>query len=194
MLGRRQTLIIAGGILSVSLIGGWVWSSLGNQTDSLPPALTLTPGSDTQTLPTNAANAGKPLANVTLQDADGNKVSTSELHDKPLIINFWFSTCEPCRREMPVLEQAHGTWGEQINFVGVNPQDNATGAEEFAAKYGVDYKLLADKNGELVSEAGISTFPTTLFVNTNGEVVLQYAGELNMDSLQASIEEAFGLK
>ena len=54
--------------------------------------------------------------------------------------------------------------------------------------------MLADKNGELVSKAGISTFPTTLFVNTDGNVVLQYAGELSRETLAASIEEAFGLK
>ena len=194
MLGRRQTLFIVGLVSTVSVVGGWVWSSLGNESGTQAPALTLTPGSDVQTFPTNAANEGEPLAEVTLQNADGDKVSTADLYDKPLIINFWFSTCEPCRREMPVLEQAHGTWGDAINFVGVNPQDNATGAEEFAAKYGVDYRLLADKNGALVSKAGISTFPTTLFVDTNGNVVLQYAGELSRETLAASIKDAFGLK
>ena len=194
MLGRRQTLFIVGLVSTVSLVGGWVWSSLGNESGTQAPALTLTPGSEVQTLPTNAANEGEPLAEVTLQNAAGDEVSTADLYDKPLIINFWFSTCEPCRREMPVLEQSHGTWGDQINFVGVNPQDNAVTAEQFAAKYGIDYRLLADKNGELVSKAGISTFPTTLFVNTDGNVVLQYAGELSRETLAASIEEAFGLK
>ncbi|NBO54464.1 MAG: TlpA family protein disulfide reductase, partial [Actinobacteria bacterium] len=172
MLGRRQFFLILAAVVVVSVGGGWVWSATSDD-ESEPPALTLVPQPGNQTIPTNAANEGTPLPTVDLFSANGDTVSTADLYTKPVVVNFWFSTCEPCRREMPVLQEAHKEWEGKVDFIGVNPQDNPEAAEKFAAKYGVDYQLLLDRNGVLVSEIGVSTFPTTLFVNTAGNVVLQ---------------------
>lgn len=192
MLGRRQFLVILAAVVAVSVGGGWIWSATSDDESELP-ALTLIPQPGDQTIPTNAANEGTPLPIVDLFSASGDPVSTADLYTQPVVINFWFSTCEPCRREMPVLQEAHQEWEGQVDFIGVNPQDNPEGAEKFAAKYGVDYQLLLDRNGVLVSEIGVSTFPTTLFVNSDGNVVLQYAGELTAEEIRTGISKAFGL-
>ena len=192
MLGRRQFFLILAAVVVVSVGGGWIWSAT-SEDGAEPPALTLVPQPGDQTIPTNATNEGSPFPTVDLFSANGDTVSTANLYTKPVVINFWFSTCEPCRREMPVLQEAHQEWEGQVDFIGVNPQDNPEGAETFAAKYGVDYQLLLDRNGVLVSEIGVSTFPTTLFVNTAGNVVLQYAGELTAEEIRTGISKAFGL-
>jgi len=192
VLGRRQFFLILAAVVVVSVGGGWVWSATSDD-DSEPPALTLVPQPGNQTIPTNAANEGTPLPTVDLFSANGDTVSTAALYTKPVVVNFWFSTCEPCRREMPVLQDAHKEWEGKVDFIGVNPQDNPEAAEKFAAKYGVNYQLLLDRNGVLVSEIGVSTFPTTLFVNTAGNVVLQYAGELTAEEIRTGISKAFGL-
>ncbi len=192
MLGRRQFFVILAAVVVVSVGGGWIWSATSDN-DPEPPALTLVPQPGNQTIPTNAANEGTPLPTVDLFSANGDTVSTADLYIKPVVVNFWFSTCEPCRREMPVLQEAHKEWEGKVDFIGVNPQDNPEAAEKFAAKYGVNYQLLLDRNGVLVSEIGVSTFPTTLFVNTAGNVVLQYAGELTAEEIRTGISKAFGL-
>lgn len=184
--------MILAAVVAVSVGGGWIWSATSDDESELP-ALTLIPQPGDQTIPTNAANEGTPLPIVDLFSASGDPVSTADLYTQPVVINFWFSTCEPCRREMPVLQEAHQEWEGQVDFIGVNPQDNPEGAEKFAAKYGVDYQLLLDRNGVLVSEIGVSTFPTTLFVNSDGNVVLQYAGELTAEEIRTGISKAFGL-
>lgn len=193
MLGRRQTLVIAAAMVVASVIGGWIWSAASEDPDSQIPELVLTSSTAPQTIPTNKPNEGEVLPVVDLENAQGEKISTESLLAKPLILNFWFSTCEPCKREMPVLQKVHEATKDEIEFVGVNPQDNPEGAEKFAAKYGVDYQLLLDRNGVLVSKVGISTFPTTLFVNQDGQVILQYAGEVTESKLLELIDEAFGI-
>lgn len=185
--------MIVAAVVVVSVGGGWIWSAASDD-EAEPPALTLVPQPGNQTIPTNSANEGTPLPTVDLFAANGDPVSTADLYTKPVVINFWFSTCEPCRREMPVLQEAHREWEGRVDFIGVNPQDNPEGAEKFASKYGVDYQLLLDRNGVLVSEIGVSTFPTTLFVNTTGKVVLQYAGELTAAEIRTGISKAFGLE
>ncbi|NDD87046.1 MAG: TlpA family protein disulfide reductase, partial [Actinobacteria bacterium] len=34
---------------------------------------------------------------------DGRTISSADWIGTPLVLNFWYSTCEPCRREMPLL-------------------------------------------------------------------------------------------
>ena len=52
---------------------------------------------------TNTDNTGRQLAEVDLKSVAGETISTKSLLGTPTIINIWYSTCEPCRRELPVL-------------------------------------------------------------------------------------------
>ena len=104
-----------------------------------------------------------------------------------MLINFWFTSCPPCRREMPALQQAFETYGNSVRFVGVNVQDSATSIRTFVDELDVTYEMLRDPNGKLVVANGISAFPTTLFIDSNGRIVKQVAGELTSESIDRSI-------
>jgi thiol-disulfide isomerase/thioredoxin len=106
---------------------------------------------------------------------------------QPMLVNFWFTSCPPCRREMPALQQAFETYGEQVRFIGVNVQDSASAIRAFVDELGVTYEMLRDINGNLVVANGISAFPTTLFIDSNGRIVKQVAGELTTESIDRSI-------
>ena len=80
----------------------------------------------------NKVSEGNELASVKLEDAGGNLVSTDTLLGQPLIVNFWFSTCEPCRREFPVLVAADAQFNH-IRFVGVNISDTQSERASAAA-------------------------------------------------------------
>ncbi|MEK7410016.1 MAG: TlpA disulfide reductase family protein, partial [Actinomycetota bacterium] len=140
---------------------------------------------------TNDDLTGRTLPAHTILTLDGTTMSTSDLLGAPLLINFWFSTCEPCRREMPVLAAAHRRYGDSIRFIGLNINDSATVARAFAKKYGVTYELFTEPTGTFVAELGIATAPFTMFVNGDGRIVSQIAGELTASTLDEFIAEAF---
>ena len=152
---------------------------------------TAEPSTDLAAIATNQVSSGEPLPDVTLDAVDGTAVKTRDLLGTPLVINFWYSTCEPCRREMPAFAAAHGTFGDRITFIGVNMYDSAVAASNFAERYGVDYYILLDTNGELVSELGIALAPTTILVDTEGTIVYQESGELTESEITALINEWF---
>ena len=56
----------------------------------------------------------------TVFDADGNAVKLSDYRGKPVILNFWSTTCPPCRQEMPDLDSAFDKYGKEIQFLIVN--------------------------------------------------------------------------
>lgn len=143
------------------------------------------------TIATNRVASGEELPDATLNGVDGSEVTTRDLLGTPLVINFWYSTCEPCRREMPAFAAAHATFGDRVTFLGVNMYDSAVAASNFAERYGVNYDILLDTNGELVGKLGIALAPTTILVDAEGTIVHQESGELTEGEITALINEWF---
>lgn len=143
----------------------------------------------------NADTSGERLPDVTLADVSGAAVSLAEYRGAPLVVNFWFSRCAPCRRELRDFATVHAEVGDRIQFVGVDPFDTVEAMVEFATERGVTYDLLRD-TGEhsgdrlLTDELGIVGYPVTLFVDADGRILRQ-TGEIDADELRAAIEELF---
>ncbi len=135
---------------------------------------------------TNAAVTGRTFPTVNIQTLTGDAFPTAELVGKPLIVNFWYSTCAPCKRELPAFAAMHAKFGDQVRFVGVDTLPPSQGEEAFARDKGVQYELLYDPDGELTTAVGIATSPQTLFIDPSGKIVEQ-TGELTADKLEALI-------
>jgi thiol-disulfide isomerase/thioredoxin len=140
---------------------------------------------------TNAPAVGKQLKPADVRDLNNKVVNTASLFTdgKPALINYWFSNCQPCKREMPALQEAFAKYGAQVNFVGINTQDSSEVATSFIEDLGIDYEILRDPNGESVVANGVSTFPTTFFVNAAGTIIKQIAGELTTDDITSALKE-----
>ena len=186
---HQRKLLIAAVVLAVSVGGGWLWSSASEP--DLDARLT-TPGEvPYPTIATNSAVAGTSLPEVSLLTLDNNTIESITLIGKPLILNFWYSTCEPCRREMPVLATSAVTHSSTVRFVGVNMNDSIETAQNFAKKYNVLYDIMFDPSGSFIGALGIGTAPMTLFVDAQGVIVDQVAGEITADKLESLITKWF---
>lgn len=180
------------GLAAVALVIS-IGSNLGDNDQSTDVVLDE-PGEYQQPgIPTNAPLAGTALENAVVIDMAGNELDTAALSDgRPMLINFWFSNCQPCKREMPALQQAWASYGDTVRFIGVNTQDSESITRSFASDVGVEYELVRDPNGRFVTANGIATFPTTLFVRADGTIVEQVAGEISIDDLTRALSELMG--
>jgi len=93
---------------------------------------------------------------------------------------------------MPTLAGAAQAY-TQVSFLGINPVDRPQDAQSFADRYGVTYPLYLDPNGEALKKSGVGTFPVTLFVDANGVIVKQHAGEITSTQLADYISTYFGI-
>ena|GEM_PF-506769 len=177
---------VAASACAIVILGSFQQDS--NKTDVVldQPGVYQEPG-----IGTNAPVVGKQLKNADVLDLNDALVNTSTLFTdgKPALINYWFSNCQPCKREMPALQAAFTQYGEQINFVGINTQDSPEIVSSFVQDVGVTYRILRDPNGESVVANGVSTFPTTFFVNAAGTIIKQVAGELTAEDISAALKE-----
>lgn len=138
---------------------------------------------------TNTNNTGKALAQVDLKSVDGATVATQTFVGQPAIINIWYSTCEPCRRELPVLALGAKAYSDKVRFIGINIKDSAKIATDFALEYDATFEIFLDTNGSFIRSSGITTAPVTLAINDQGIVVNQFAGELSTDKLNSLVAE-----
>jgi peroxiredoxin len=176
-------------IVFLIVVLAFVTTRIINDTDT--PSYTLSNSIDLASdgIATNTLLIGSKLPAIKLENVDGQEISTQSLLGAPLVINVWYSTCEPCRRELPALANADTQYRDQVRFVGVNIKDSATVAKEFASQYGVEFELLFDKNGLFISQLGIATAPVTLAIDPQGVIIGQKAGEISASELDKLVKE-----
>ncbi len=103
---------------------------------------------------------------------------------KPTVVNLWASWCPPCHREMPVLAQAQ-TQFKNVNFVMLNQGENAVTIRQYLNKHHFSFQyVLMDSQGQLAKEMKMFGLPSTLFFNSQGQLMDRHMGELSPAMLQ----------
>lgn len=138
----------------------------------------------------NVDATGAQMPDVALVDAGGVERRLSEFRGRPMVVNLWFSTCPPCRRELADFAEVHAEVGSDVEFVGVDPFDTVEAMERFAAERGVTYELWRDPEFELTNALEVIGYPVTYFVSPDGEILRQ-TGEIDAGELRQAIEELF---
>lgn len=112
-----------------------------------------------------------------------------ETIDRPAIVNVWASWCLPCRSEAPLLNEAFAEYGDEIEFIGVDVQDNQSDAKEFLAEFGLDFDHFFDRDREIPNAYGGIGTPITFFFAPNGELVTTHNGVVDERTLALNIDE-----
>lgn len=131
---------------------------------------------------------GTQLPHLSLKNAQGQEVVLDSLRGKPLVINIWATWCPPCRREMPVLQQAQHEY-PQVTFLFVNQGETPQIVTNFLATTGLNLShVLFDAGGRLATAVGSMALPTTLFYDAEGRLVGSHLGELSRASLHHALQ------
>jgi thiol-disulfide isomerase/thioredoxin len=136
--------------------------------------------------PTQTTRTRMPLSvpgDIGLPDSAGLVHHLAEYRGHPLMLNFWATWCEPCRREIPLLQALHQERGSSVQIIGV-AVDFQKDVLPYARTRGITYPLLmGEKDGlAAVNAFGMQTlFPFTVFADSRGDIVAVKVGELHAD-------------
>jgi thiol-disulfide isomerase/thioredoxin len=161
---RPLGIAVISGALTWSLTAGAL-ALMVSQGASIPPTPLTTLENDEVTLPTMLSEA-----------------------DRPMVVNLWASWCPPCRREMPVFEQAQQE-RDDVTFVFVNQGENLSTVNAFLQQESLALdNVYLDRNNALGHEVGAMVMPTTLYYNADGTLIDTHFGELSRATLNRSLE------
>jgi peroxiredoxin len=138
---------------------------------------------------------GKAAPNFTLQSLDGNAVRLSDFHDKAVLLNFWETSCEPCRIETPWFVELQKQYGPQgLQIVGI-VMDEGTDAEDianYAKEMGINYPILVGKESVRVvanDYGGIPFFPETFYISRDGRLIGESIGLKSKSRIEDEIKK-----
>lgn len=139
-----------------------------------------------------------PAIDFTLKDQFGNEHTLSDYKGKTVFLNFWATWCGPCRSEMPDIQKLYETYDTEgdnaviilgVAAPGLGQEKDEAGIKAFLDENGYTYPTLMDTTGDLFSEYGISSFPTTFMIDREGNVFGYVSGALNEDMMKNIIEQ-----
>lgn len=109
-----------------------------------------------------------------LQDLDGAPVQLEALRGRPVLLNFWATWCGPCRVEIPAFSRFAES-NPDITVLGIVAPEPVDALRTAAAELGVTYRVAVADEATLAAY-GITTFPTTVVVDREGNVVTSHTG------------------
>ena len=173
-----------------------------SQTSSLSSETGESGGSSAESVPDQKEEEKFPMPDFTLTDQFGNTHTLSDYKGKVVFLNFWATWCPPCKAEMPDIEALYKAYGENdgdVIILGVanpktkdSPQNqDGTVAEvtQFLSDNGYTYPVVMDTTGEVFSEYGISSFPTTFMADKDGNLFGYAPGMLTRDMMESIIQQ-----
>lgn len=115
---------------------------------------------------------GDRFPDVALRDLDGRTSPFSVYSNVALIVNFWATWCEPCRREMPGLEKLSTLFRPgDLQVIGVTVDNDVNLAREFGLRLKLTFPLMSDSNQTLSNKAlRITGFPTTYLLKRDHSI------------------------
>ena len=121
-------------------------------------------------------------------DWEGNEVKFSDYAGKPIVLNFWAHWCGPCQREMPEFNAVYEELGGEVTFLMVHVGADVESGKETVTGGGYTFPVVFDVDGMAGAIYGITVYPTTFFVDADGNLRAYYMGAMNADMLQQGID------
>jgi thiol-disulfide isomerase/thioredoxin len=127
-----------------------------------------------------------PVSAFSLVDTNGKTWRAADLRGRAVMLNFWASWCEPCRAEMPTLQQVADFYGaDKLLVLAINFKEPVARALQFAKTTGVTLPVLLDLDGKVARGWGVKVFPTTLMIDHTGRPRQRVTGEVDWTSAAA---------
>lgn len=111
------------------------------------------------------------LPDFSLKDSNGKTWQLSALRGKVVMLNFWAAWCAPCRKEMPLLETMYQDLkASDFVLLAINTESDIADAEALLQELNLTFPILWDKDGAVVKLLGVNAMPTTLVIDSKGEL------------------------
>jgi thiol-disulfide isomerase/thioredoxin len=120
---------------------------------------------------------GAPFPKGVVPTLDGKgKVDITSLKGKVVIVDFWASWCEPCKIELPALNEMYKKYKSKgLVVIGVNMDEKKADAQAFLKEHPVQVPLAYDGDKQvLAKQIEIDKMPTSFIIDKKGKVAVRH--------------------
>jgi peroxiredoxin len=129
---------------------------------------------------------GSQAPNFSLPLMNGGEVSLDDYKGKVVLLNIWATWCNPCRDEMPSMEQLYQNMkGKPFEILAVSIDTRGSkDVEPFVKKLGLTFPVLLDSDKKVNNMYQATGVPETFIIDKNGIVRQHILGPVNWSSSQ----------
>lgn len=184
-------LIVVGILMLTGFFGGVSGGEISGESTKTPPSASQ-----------DSQEEVFPAPDFTLTDQYGESHTLSDYRGKTVVLNFWATWCPYCVKEMPYLQNLYEEYGsnqEDLVILGVaNPKSDGVEfandisqpeVEAFLEKEGYTYPVLMDLKGQVFGTYGVTSLPTTWFIDKNGNLYGVVGGGMTESMLKSAVEQ-----
>lgn len=133
---------------------------------------------------------GQPAPALSAEGLDGRTWSLDDADGRLVWVNFWATSCEPCRTEMPAMQRLAEEYPDELLILGVDWGEERDAVAGFVERYGVTYPILLDPTLETYYRwAGTDGLPRHYFIGAEGTVLREIIGPLDPARMVAILDE-----
>jgi thiol-disulfide isomerase/thioredoxin len=141
-----------------------------------------------------AGEIGSRLPDFSVKDLQGREISSADLRGKVVLIDFWATWCQPCKKEMPGYQKLLGRYSSRgLAIIGFK-FDTMMDMEDpalFAKKIGARYPLAVAAADLKQKFGGIEGLPTTLLYDRQGILRKKVVGFEYTDTIESELKPLF---
>jgi len=114
----------------------------------------------------------------------GQRLTLADFKGQVVLLNVWATWCEPCKVEMPSLEQLEKEVGPQgLKIVAVSIDEGGDDVvRQFARDYGLTFQILHDQSGKIQRIYQTTGVPESFVINRQGKIVKKVIGAADWDA------------
>jgi peroxiredoxin len=132
----------------------------------------------------------KTVPDIALITLNGEELQLANLRGRPVLVTFWATTCHSCVREIPHLIALYNELAPQgLEIIGIAMSyDPPNRVLALRNARNIPYPIALDIHGDAARAFGdVRLTPTSFLIATDGRIVFQRTGEMNMAALRRDI-------
>lgn len=124
-----------------------------------------------------------------LKTLEGKSAGLETFRGKPLVINFFASWCDPCREEMPLINELAAKAGSSYQVLGIAVEDTRAAVTEYIKEAKLIFPIGLDLNSTVKRSYRIFGPPATFFVDGQGIIRDVVLGPITSDRLKEAAKK-----
>ena len=153
------------------------------------------PSTETVSKDKKETSGSKKVVEASFKTFDGKTVNLSDYKGKKVYIKVWASWCPTCLAGLPEVDSLAANHSDDTVVLsvvapGVNREKKAEDFKEWFS--GLDYKnlpVLMAETPDFFKQVGVIGYPTSVFINANGELVQAHPGHLANEDIQKQLDK-----
>jgi thiol-disulfide isomerase/thioredoxin len=122
---------------------------------------------------------------------EGERLRLSDFRGRPVLVNFWATWCQPCRVEMPAIEEAVRRYAEaEVAVLAINRGERFGPARDWVEEQGIVFTAYGyDPRQSIFDRYEGIGMPTSFFIDARGVITEVVAGPLRESDLDFALQK-----